>query len=175
MTDIDLQALMFIQENIRVDWLNPIMIMFTNLGSKGLLWIILLVCLCIYPKTRRIGIVAVISFALCAAVTLFLAKGLIMRPRPFTVLPELIPLIKKPDSFSFPSGHTVVAFAVAFVIWRSKLTRLRYPIMLLAVLMGFSRLYVGVHYPTDVLGAVVLAFVGSSIVWAWAKRYIYTD
>lgn len=172
MTDIspELQFLLFLQENVRQDWLNPLMVTFTNMGENGAIWALITVAMIICPKTRKIGIIAGISFALSAAVTLLLAKEFIERPRPFTVLAELVPLGERKTSFSFPSGHTVTAFAVAFVVLRSSFKKIGWSIFALAVLMGFSRLYVGAHYPTDVLGGIVLAFVGSYIAWEWAKR-----
>ena len=70
-----------------------------------------------------------------------------------------------PHSFSFPSGHTVCAFAFAFIIWRTTTGWQRFFFMFLAAIMAFSRLYAGVHYPTDVLGGIIVALAGSSLVW----------
>ena len=75
-----------------------------------------------------------------------------------------------PHSFSFPSGHTVCAFAFAFIIWRLHSGRARILVMALAVVMAFSRLYLGAHYPTDVLAGVVVAYLGSAFVWRMWKK-----
>ena len=73
-------------------------------------------------------------------------------------------LIKQLSSYSFPSGHTSSSFAAAFIIYRMMPKKAGIPALILAAMSGFSRMYVGVHYPTDVLGGVLVAFVSS--VWA---------
>ena len=78
----------------------------------------------------------------------------------------LIPLIAKPTDFSFPSGHTTASFAVALVMFRMLPKKIGIPAVVLAALVAFSRLYLGVHYPTDVLVGFVVALVGSLLaVW----------
>ena len=91
-------------------------------------------------------------------------KKLIMRPRPFLEIPSLVPAIKKvPKSFSFPSGHTTLAFSVAFIIYRILPKRYSIPAFLIAALVAFSRLYLGVHYPSDILGGICVGYVAGLI------------
>ena len=166
--NLDNGILLFIQDYLRSDWLNGIICIVTVLGNKGFIWLALLLLLIIYPKTRRLGMVAGLSFLLCVGVAEVI-KNLVMRPRPFWDIAELMPLVKPPHSYSFPSVHTVSSFSVAWILLWSSLGRIRYVIFVFACLMAFSRLYVGVHYPSDVLGGILLALLGSSAVWRWQK------
>ena len=84
-----------------------------------------------------------------------LLKPIIARPRPFTFRPELTLLVKAPRDFSFPSGHTAASFAAASALLFSK-AKGWIPAMVLAALIALSRLYLYVHYPTDVLAGVVV-------------------
>lgn len=167
--NLDQAILLFIQENLRSDWLTSIICTVTLLGNKGLIWLGLLLLLLIYPKTRRLGLVAGLSFLLCVGVAEVI-KNLVMRPRPFLDIAELMPLVKPPHSYSFPSVHTVSSFSVAWILLWSPLGRIRYVIFVFACLMAFSRLYVGVHYPSDVLAGILLALLGSALVWRWQKK-----
>lgn len=164
---LDQMILLFIQDNIRCDWLTGIICEVTTMGNKGLIWLVLLLFLLIYPKTRKLGMVAGISFLICvgAAETI---KNLVMRPRPFLSMAELVPLVKPPHSYSFPSVHTVSSFSVAWILlWSQEGKAVRYTVFAFALLMAFSRLYVGVHYLSDVLTGILLAFLGSYAVWRW--------
>ena len=97
-------------------------------------------------------------------------KKAVMRPRPFLEIPTLEPLIKRPKGFSFPSGHTTLAFAVAFIISRILPKRYSIPAFLMAALVAFSRLYLGVHYPTDILGGICIGYVAGMITDFLYKR-----
>ena len=164
---IDQMILLFIQDNIRCDWLTGIICTVTIMGNKGLIWLALLLGLLIYPKTRKLGMVAGLSFLLCVGVAEVI-KNLVMRPRPFLTIAELVPLVKPPQSYSFPSVHTVSSFSVAWILlWSRERKAIRYVVFIFALLMAFSRLYVGVHYPSDVLTGMLLAFLGSYLVWRW--------
>jgi len=167
---IDQMILLFIQDNIRCDWLTGIICTVTIMGNKGLIWLALLLGLLIYPKTRKLGMVAGLSFLLCVGVAEVI-KNLVMRPRPFLTIAELVPLVKPPQSYSFPSVHTVSSFSVAWILlWSQEGKAVRYTVFAFALLMAFSRLYVGVHYPSDVLTGILLAFLGSYAVWRWQGK-----
>jgi undecaprenyl-diphosphatase len=100
-------------------------------------------------------LVLLLAADVAAGVTSYALRQGIGRERPPLVYPEPKPLVSVPHSGAFPSGHTTAAFACATVLaWASP--RLRVPIFVLAAAIGFSRVYVGVHWPLDVLGGAVL-------------------
>ena len=164
--NLDGEILLQIQQHLRTDMLTPFMKIVTFLGNGGWFWILCAVVLLAVPKTRKTGYAAVLSLIFGVIVTNLLLKNIVARPRPFAEIEALIPLIAKPTDFSFPSGHTTASFAVALVMLRMLPKKIGIPAVVLAALVAFSRLYLGVHYPTDVLTGFVVALVGSSLdVW----------
>ena len=164
--NLDGEILLQIQQHLRTDMLTPFMKIVTFLGNGGWFWILCAVVLLAVPKTRKTGYAAVLSLIFGVIVTNLLLKNIVARPRPFAEIEALIPLIAKPTDFSFPSGHTTASFAVALVMLRMLPKKIGIPAVVLAALVAFSRLYLGVHYPTDVLVGFVVALVGSSLaVW----------
>ena len=112
------------------------------------------------PRTRKLGLVVTAALVLEAIPCNLILKPLVARARPFTVNPAVELLITKPTDFSFPSGHTSASFAVVSALFFRK-ERLWIPAGILAALIAFSRLYLYVHYPTDVLaGALVGILAG---------------
>lgn len=150
----DSSALLALQgmHNPVLDFLMPII---TTLGNGGMLWIALTAVLLIFRKTRRIAIVMGAALLLTAVVTSLILKPWIARPRPFATFPLVSMIIPEPSGFSFPSGHTSSSFAAATVLW-FRSWKLALPATVLASAIGFSRLYLFCHYPTDVfIGALV--------------------
>lgn len=163
---LDGEILLLIQRYLRMDMLTPFMKSVTFLGNGGWFWILCAVVLLAVPKTRKTGYAAALSLIFGTVVTNLLLKNIVARPRPFAEIEALIPMITKPKDFSFPSGHTTASFAVALVMLRMLPKKFGIPAVVLAALVAFSRLYLGVHYPTDVLTGFVIALVGSMLsVW----------
>jgi undecaprenyl-diphosphatase len=126
----------------------------SKVGTLGLVWIAIGVVLAL--AWRRPGLVFLLVAADSAADLLALAlKRLIDTDRPPVRYPEPGPLVRVPQDHSFPSGHAATSFACATVLARAA-PRLAVPLYLLAVAIAYSRVYVGVHYPLDVLGGAVL-------------------
>lgn len=167
--NLDGEILLQIQQHLRTDMLTPFMKIVTFLGNGGWFWILCAVVLLAVPKTRKTGYAAVLSLIFGVIVTNLLLKNIVARPRPFAEIEALIPLIAKPTDFSFPSGHTTASFAVALVMLRMLPKKIGIPAVVLSALVAFSRLYLGVHYPTDVLTGFVVALVGSSLA-VWGVR-----
>ena len=164
---MDATVLLWIQEHLRTALLNGPMIFVSTLGNAGIFWIVLGLVLAIIPKTRKYGILALLSLLVCFLFNNILLKNLIARPRPYTQLPELVMLMKCPADHSFPSGHACSSFAVAgSLLWTMKRqwNAIRIPALILAILIAFSRLYVGVHYPSDILVGVAVGLVGSYLI-----------
>lgn len=160
--DLDGSILLWIQAFVRRDWLTPAVEFFTHLGDSGLLWITLCLGLLLYPKTRRVGLAGMMALCFSLLCTNMLLKPLVDRTRPWLVVEGLVNLVQEPDPRSFPSGHTSAAFAAGTALFRTLPKGwARWLAVIAALLMGLSRLYVGVHYPSDVLaGALVGAFCG---------------
>lgn len=165
---LDGSLLLWIQ-TLHLSWLDPVVSAFTSLGNAGMLWIALSLAMVCWRPTRRAGILALLAMLLGLLVTNLTIKPLVERPRPWLDLP-IVPLVTEDDPHSFPSGHTCAAFA-AGMIWVRTLPWKwgRVLAAALAVCMGLSRLYVGVHYPTDVLAG---ALIGA--LCAWAVWQLYT-
>lgn len=161
--NLDGNILLFIQEYIRQDWMTPFWKLITSLGNGGRFWIGLSILLLIPKKTRKAGIAALLAMILNLLFTNVVLKNMVARTRPYEVIEGLRILIDPEKSFSFPSGHTASSFAAAYAYYRCS-TQKRWGIaaLVLAGLIGFSRLYVGVHYPTDVIGG---ALIGIFAAW----------
>lgn len=150
----------FIQTHLRSNIGDIIIPLISHLGDGGMIWLALALALLIYPKTRKIGAAIMVSLILEIICCNLLLKPLVARIRPCDVNTAVQLLVPAPNDFSFPSGHTGAAFAAASALYFNR-SSLRFPTLVLAVLMGFSRLYLYVHYPTDVLaGAALGAFLG---------------
>ena len=182
----DAGFLLYIQEYIRSDFLNPIMKVLTHSGDKGILLIVLILALLFIPRTRAIGIMSTISIVIEALLNNVLLKNLIARTRPYDEIEGLINLVGRQSDYSFPSGHTGAAFAVAgamlvvalfglpmiektgeFKREDPSLTFKLISVILImyATLLAFSRMYVGVHYPTDVLCGLLLGLGTSAVAY----------
>lgn len=161
---LDGNLLLWIQEYLRADWLTPVMTFITRLGSLGFIWILLCLVLLCFRRTRWAGIAGLLGLVFSLGFNNFFLKRVIARTRPYEVVEGLILLTKKATDFSFPSGHAGSSFAAATAICMTqKGSRARWLALLFAVLMGFSRLYIGIHYPTDVIcGALTGALCGAA-------------
>lgn len=172
--NFDVSVLLSIQEHLRVPFLNGIMPMITRLGDSGFIWILLGVILLFPKKTRRGAVDMLLCLALAFVINDLILKPLIARARPFYSIDELTTLINAPASFSFPSGHTNASFAAAFALTRIFGRKGTWSYVL-AVLIAFSRCYVGVHYPTDVLAGMVVGTSSAAAAYWLSRRFIKTD
>lgn len=168
---LDINILLWIQEHLRIDALTPFWKVITFLGNAGWFWIVLAVALLVTKKTRRTGIAALLSLAVGFLITNVLLKNIVARPRPFDAYTEIIPLITRPTDFSFPSGHTCASFACALIFFRMLPKKYGVPAVILAGMVAFSRLYLGVHYPGDVLGGFLVAVFASTLVYHLVQTY----
>ena len=175
----DLPILEWIAANLQCGFLDGVMPVITLLGDAGILWIAVAVVLLFIPKYRKIGLgmgAALIMGLLVCNVTM---KPLFARPRPYDYQlahfgKEIALLIEAQHDFSFPSGHTLASFeAVTVIAINNK--KMGIPALVLACLIAFSRLYLYVHYPTDVLFSVAMGigfgFLGNFLVKRGAALY----
>ena len=155
--------LLWIQENMRSDVLTPFFKVITLLGNTGTIWIFLSIFLLCIKSTRKIGLTCATSLLTSFIINNLILKNLFARTRPYEVISNLNALIPFPNDYSFPSGHTAASFAVATVIFLTMPKKYGIPALILAVLVSFSRLYLGVHYPTDVIFGMLSATIIASI------------
>ncbi len=169
---LDESVLLFIQEVIRSDFLNNIMVFITNLGNSGAVWIVIGVLLLCKKKYRKAGLILLLTMGLCWCLNDLLLKNIIARPRPFTAIEGLEVLISLPSSNSFPSGHACSSFSAAYVLTREfgKKGSCAY---VLAALIALSRPYVGVHYLTDILFGALVGTLGSIIIYGILCKIFY--
>lgn len=168
---LDGGILLFIQDYIRMDFMNGFWQFITSLGDKGWFWIVVSVLLLIPKKTRYIGIAALLSLTVNALITNVTLKPLVARTRPYVAIEGLNILAAAPHDFSFPSGHTSASFAAALVYLRKMPKKYGVCFVVLATLIAFSRLYVGVHYPTDVLAGFLIGVFSSWAVCRWMEYF----
>lgn len=171
----DLPILDWIAGNLTCGFLDAFMPAVTVLGNAGIFWIVLAVALMIFPKTRRAGVAMGVALLIGLVVCNLTLKPLLARMRPYdyqlTHFGKTISLIiATPHDYSFPSGHTLASFEGAIVLFLYH-KKWGIPALVLASLIAFSRLYLYVHYPTDVLASLVLS-LGIALLAKWAVEKI---
>lgn len=170
---VDFSILLFIQEHLRFSWMNGFWKFITHFGDAGIFWIILAVALMIPKKTRTAGMVAFASLFIGFLITNVTLKPLVGRLRPYELSDAILPLGRLPHESSFPSGHTCVAFSSALIYVRMLPKKYGISLVGLATLIALSRLYLCVHFPTDVLGGFLAALLSSLIAYRgyqWVEK-----
>lgn len=160
MAGLELQILDAIQQ-IRSGWMDQIMVSITSLGNGGMIWIAVGILLLISKKHRKTGILVLAALAVDVVFCNGILKPVASRVRPCDINPTVQLLISRPTDYSFPSGHTGASFAAACMLWLRK-EKGRYAAFILAGMIAFSRMYLYVHFPTDILGGMV---IGSASAW----------
>lgn len=164
----DAAVMAWIQENLHSAFTDAVLPLVTHLGDAGAVWIIFGITLLFFKRTRRTGILLLVSMLLTYLTGEVLLKNLVMRPRPCHLFPEVPLLIARPDSFSFPSGHTASSFAAAVSLtFRHKKA---WPALLLAALIAFSRVFLFVHFPTDIIAGAALGTLFAAAVHFAGRR-----
>lgn len=158
MNVFELGILDFIQDNLRTGFGDIFMPLVTRLGDGGIFWILMTLALLIFPKTRRLGLSCAVALLIDLALCNGVIKNLVARTRPYDVNTAIELLVEKPGGYSFPSGHSAASFSVVGALLFSK-SKLWIPSAVLATVIALSRLYLYVHYPTDVLAGAALGFL----------------
>lgn len=142
--------------------LNKIMVMITTSGNYGYIWFAIAIPLIISNRNRSTGLTVILAMLITGLSGEVTIKHIVGRVRPCNREFSEDLLIKHPAHYSFPSGHTASSFAVSMVIL-FMLPIMFVPVFVYACLMGFSRMYVLVHYPTDVLAGAVLGLICGTV------------
>ncbi|SHH76797.1 phosphatase PAP2 family protein [Clostridium grantii] len=163
----DLWILEFIQQFLNYPLMDKLMIYITTLGDKGAIWILISIFLLINKNHRKTGIMVMIALVLSTILGEGIIKHIVQRLRPFATYPSFKLIIGKQTMYSFPSGHTATAFAAAAVL--SKEFK-KYNILFFSIagLIAFSRLYLFVHYPSDIIVGILLGLFS-----AWLTYKIF--
>ncbi len=143
---------------VNCDFMDFLMTVISAIGNGGAIWIVVALIMLATKKHRKLGIKLAIGLILGLILGNVVLKNLIARPRPCWIFEDIDMLIDVPRDFSFPSGHTLASFTSAFILL-AEARRLGIPALIIAVLMAFSRMYLFVHFPTDILGGIVLSFI----------------
>lgn len=166
----DLPILNWIQAHLQSTFLDFIMPYITILGDAGIFWIACAVILMLIPKHRKAGFSMGIALIFGVVVCNMILKPLVGRIRPYNYNLEVLKLqwqdflvhgkllVETPHDFSFPSGHTIASFEASVALYKNN-KRLGIPALILASLISFSRMYLYVHYPTDVIASVILGTI----------------
>ena len=166
----DLPILDWIQANLTNPLLDKAMPIITLLGDAGIFWIACSAILIFIKKYRKTGFAMMIALMMGLVVCNMILKPGVARIRPYDLQESMGVminlLIEKQHDYSFPSGHTIASFEAAVVLLKNS-KKMGIPAMILAVLISFSRLYLYVHYPTDVIASIILgtifALIGDAV------------
>ena len=142
--------------------MDKVALAFTLFCEKGIGWIILIMLVFLFAKDKRVGLTGMLAFCLSFLLCNLLLKNMISRDRPCWIDTTVDLLVEIPDDYSFPSGHTSFSFASAMAIfqyWKGRGVLA----FIVAALIGLSRLYLFVHFPTDVLVGAVIGIVSGAL------------
>jgi undecaprenyl-diphosphatase len=151
---MDESLMRVVQSRCRNRVSNFFMIVMTYLGG-GVIWCVWAGFLCGHPATRQLGICCYVSFWSAWLISSQILKRVFGRPRAYDAMQDVVPLVPRPKDLAFPSTHAADAFSVAVLLLLTRPAAEGCIAMLLAVLTAYSRIHVGVHYLTDVLGGAV--------------------
>ncbi|MGN0468937.1 MAG: phosphatase PAP2 family protein [Acutalibacteraceae bacterium] len=166
-------------QSIQNPVLTAILKFVTTLGEGGIIFIALALVLICTKKYRKIGFAVIIALLVMEIGNNLILKELFARPRPFNLegydwwneVYKYPDFVSKPTSYSFPSGHTSSAFAAAVaVLWYNR--KIGIPTTIFAFIMGFSRIYVEVHYPTDVIAGILVGIV-YALIGVLITKFLY--
>ena len=197
-TQFDGNLLIGIQHALNADWLTPVMKFITLFGEGGIFWIAMCLLMLAFKKTRRLGIICSLSLAFTFLCCNLILKPLIDRTRPWEVFQEVQAFLPPPGDASFPSGHSANSMGPAWAMlsasapvkigerkvydevpclgWKGEgidprtAHRLGIAAVILSLLIGLSRLYLGMHYPSDVVCGLLLGMICAAIVHFVIKK-----
>lgn len=164
-------------QKLRCPVLDALAVFFDVAGAHGELWLAFTAVLLVFRRTRKAGLAMLLALGFYMIAGHFVLKPLFARPRPCDIRPEMLTLVARPSGWSFPSGHTASGFAAAFALWFQN-RKLGVLALVLAAFIGFTRLYLYVHFPTDILGGIALglaagalgSLLADKVSNKWAKR-----
>ena len=146
-------------QTIHTSFLDTFMTSITKLGDAGIVWIILTVILLLIPKTRKAGGYMAVALIADLIICNVILKPIVARIRPYSINQTVQLLVTPLKDYSFPSGHTAASFASVSALYFAGRKRMAAGALIVSVLIAFSRMYLYVHYPTDVLGGLIIGLL----------------
>ncbi|MFL0248160.1 phosphatase PAP2 family protein [Candidatus Clostridium stratigraminis] len=170
--NVDNIILHFCSVVIKNNFFDTVMPIASNINNNGEVWILIAIVLLLNKniEVKEIGAAMLIALLLGLVLGEGVLKNLIGRARPTSPAYNYTFLISPPKSFSFPSGHTTSSFA-AFGVCFFKKARYRYFALALAITIAFSRIYLHVHYPSDILGGIILGLISAKLAVNISKKF----
>lgn len=149
--------------------LDKIMLGITSLGDDGIFWIAIGIICLIFKKHRKMGLQLLLSMLCTFILGNLILKNIFARPRPCDIDTAVTLILSRPHGHSFPSGHSINSMVAAVALFLNN-KKIGIPALIIATLIGFSRLYLFVHFPTDVLGGFVIAIlVAIGVDWGFRQ------
>lgn len=170
--EIDFMVLEYIREHLRNGFLDNIMPVVTAFGNMGMFWVVVALIISAKRKYRKCSITMMIGMILGVILGNFVVKNIVRRDRPCWINEIGDMLIANPQDFSFPSGHTMSSFIAATILFYYD-KRLGVPSFGVALLIAFSRMYLYVHFPTDIIGGAMLGVGIAIMTVSLTNRYIF--
>ena len=166
----DWSILYMIHNGLSCAFMDVVMPEISALGNMGMIWVLTGLIMMCTKKYRKCGIALIAGAAMCFLIGSICLKPLFARPRPCWIDHSIRLLIKNETDYSFPSGHTLVSFASAYIIFKGN-KKFGYFAFVIAFLIGFSRLYLFVHFPSEVLAGAVLGIVIGYAAYVLTDRF----
>lgn len=167
-------SILYFLQSMHNQFLDQAMTAISSLGNVGWFWIILSLALLVSGRTRKIGFAMLASMLIGFLLGNVLLKNLIARPRPCWIDGSVALLIPSPHDFSFPSGHSLASFASATSIYLQN-RRWGVAALILASAIAFSRMYLFVHFPSDVAAGIAMGIIIALLVWKAIAKYWRCD
>ncbi|MDR2357150.1 MAG: phosphatase PAP2 family protein [Oscillospiraceae bacterium] len=167
---LDGDIVLAVQERLRCGALDRVMAALSLMGNAGAVWLLLCAALMSQKRYRRRGLLLLVCLAVCFIVNNVVIKNIVARPRPFDAIDGLRIIVSAPFGHSFPSGHAASGFASAYCALKTLRRRAVACAYALASLIALSRVYVGVHYPGDIIAGAVFGTLCAAAVFCAAAR-----
>lgn len=165
-------SILYALQEIHSPILDKIMLFITTLGDAGIFWISIGVICLIFKKHRKMGLQLLFSMLATLIIGNLIIKNLVARPRPCDIDTAVTLLLSRPHGHSFPSGHSINSMSAAVALFLNN-KKIGIPAIIIATLIGFSRMYLFVHFPTDVIAGFAIAIlVAIGVDWTFRQVQI---
>lgn len=158
---LDKEIMLYIQENLRNVTADTVMKAITHLGDLGIIWILIILILAMSKNYKKTALLMAIALSLGLLITNVVLKNNVHRKRPFHAIDNLFPLISKPKDWSFPSGHATSSIGCGLIMLKNLPKKYGISGFTIGLLIAVSRVYLGVHYTTDVIAGGLIGTVSA--------------